>query len=124
VSNLHDPNRVVANTAVLAFASKFSRKDIFSILFAHSKTLLDRAILACTCDVTVAQSIMMHVFWKEPTDTTSWMKIGVAIRMAYQMRWHEGRKQDLPAGDTREARLQLVSVFLQSVWAYTANRLV
>ncbi|WWC66062.1 uncharacterized protein I303_108684 [Kwoniella dejecticola CBS 10117] len=86
-------------TAVIAVASKFSRPDLHHILLSHAQTLLTRSINNGVADVAVVQSIMILMYWKLPADTSSWRKIGIAIRMGYQLYWHVSRKQPLPDDD-------------------------
>jgi hypothetical protein len=47
------------------------------------------------CDTGVVQSLMIHVYWKAPTDRTAWAKLGMAIRLGYQFRWHEGKRSQV-----------------------------
>lgn len=74
---------------MIAAASKFLRPDLHVRLMDHSLAILSRAVAAGACDTSLVQSLMIHVYWKAPTDRTAWMKLGMAIRMAYQLRWHE-----------------------------------
>nr|XP_019043747.1 hypothetical protein I302_08328 [Kwoniella bestiolae CBS 10118]OCF22677.1 hypothetical protein I302_08328 [Kwoniella bestiolae CBS 10118] len=83
-------------SAVLSASSKFARPDLHSTLVSHTQTLLSRAINNGTADVGVAQTIMILMYWKLPADTSSWRKIGIAIRMGYQLYWHVPRNQVLP----------------------------
>ncbi|WWD04399.1 hypothetical protein V865_002468 [Kwoniella europaea PYCC6329] len=83
-------------SAVVAAASKFARPDLHATLSSHTQTLLSRAINNGTADVGVAQTIMILMYWKLPADTSSWRKIGIAIRMGYQLYWHVPRTQPLP----------------------------
>lgn len=62
------------------------------------------------CDVFLVQSILVDVYWKDVKDLSAWRKIGSAIRMGYQMRWHKIRTSPLPR-DRYEARLVLVRDF-------------
>lgn len=60
--------------------------------------MLDRAILSGTSHIGIAQGLMM-TYWKSPADTSAWKKIGMAIRMGYQLRWHLPRLDALPDND-------------------------
>lgn len=53
---------------------------------------------------------MISVFWKAPTDTSAWVKLGLAIRLAYQLRLHQPRKRDPLPPDMAESRKVVVSV--------------
>ncbi|WWC99991.1 hypothetical protein V866_006900 [Kwoniella sp. B9012] len=93
-------------TAVLAAACKFFRKDLYHKLIEHAQTLTTREISAGTCDIGTIQSLLILVCWKEPTDRSAWIKIGMAIRLGYQHGWYIPPKRVLPLKD-REARLIL-----------------
>lgn len=95
-------------TAVLVAASKFFRPDIYHQLLSHVQTLLNRAIGAGACDIGIIQCLLILVTFKAPTDRSAWIKIGMAIRLAYQHGWHVPLHRVLP-DDPREARLVLVS---------------
>jgi hypothetical protein len=97
-------------TAVLAAASTFTRRDLHPQLLNHIQTILNRAMSNGACDIGIVQSIIISVYWKAPTDRTAWMKIGWAVRMGYQMRWHHPWRTQLPA-DERELRMALVSAW-------------
>ncbi|GFZ49822.1 hypothetical protein JCM24511_07225 [Saitozyma sp. JCM 24511] len=83
-------------TSVLAAASKFYRKDLHHVLMSHAKTIVDRAVIAGAEDTALVQSLMVLIYWKEPTDTSAWRKIGWAIRMGFQFHWHLPRLRPLP----------------------------
>lgn len=100
-------NSPILFTAVLAAASKFFRRDVYPYLLAHAQTLFTRALNSGLCDTGIIQSLMILVYWKAPTDGTAWLKLGIAVRMGYQLRWHEVTRRDLPAGEF-EARAILV----------------
>jgi hypothetical protein len=57
-----------------------------------------------TATVAVIQSLFLLVFWKEPFDQNAWLKVGYAIRLAYQLHLHRERKTPFP-DDEAEARL-------------------
>jgi len=56
----------------------------------------------------MVQSLLIAVFWKEVTDVSAWRKVGMAIRMALQLRWHVKRTSELPQ-DEMAARVVVVS---------------
>ncbi|WWD22922.1 hypothetical protein CI109_107417 [Kwoniella shandongensis] len=66
------------------------------MLLSHAQTLLDRAITYGVADVGIVQAIMILMYWKAPADTSAWRKIGIAIRIGYQLYWHVPRTQPLP----------------------------
>lgn len=94
--------------AVLAASSKFFKEQMQAALLAQAKSLISRAIDRGVCETAIVQAILILVYWKEPSDKSAWIKIGVALRMAHQMRWHEPRKEALPMEEFA-ARRVLVS---------------
>lgn len=90
-------------SSMVAAASKFFRPDLHRNLMDHSLAIVSRAVAAGACDTGLVQSLMIHVYWKSPTDRTAWVKLGMAIRMAYQLRWHEKQasQDELPEMDLR-----------------------
>ncbi|WWC58898.1 uncharacterized protein I303_101443 [Kwoniella dejecticola CBS 10117] len=90
-------------SAVLAAACKFFRKDLYPRLIEHAQTLISREIDSGRCDVGIIQSLLILVCWKETTDRSAWVRIGVAIRLGYQHGWYKPSKRTLPS-DVREAR--------------------
>ncbi|SCV72426.1 BQ2448_3963 [Microbotryum intermedium] len=93
-------------SAVLCVAGKFTRVDLYPQLLAHAQQLVGRAFVDNISHIGIVQALGILVYWKEPTDSSAWMKVGIAIRMGYQLRLHKPRTQPLPA-DTMEARLIL-----------------
>ena len=106
VQYLSNTSSVLAS-GIMAVSARFVRPDIYSHLFSHFQTLLNRAIQDDVCDTSLVQSLLVAVYWKEVTDLSVWRKIGIALRMAYQMRWHVMRKGPLPQ-DERRARIVVV----------------
>ncbi|WVR07895.1 hypothetical protein IAU60_004938 [Kwoniella sp. DSM 27419] len=92
---LRNTSTVLFST-VLALASRFGRSDLHPLLLSHAQTLLDRAITSGLAEVGVVQTIMILTYWKAPADTSAWRKIGIALRIGYQLYWHVPRTQRLP----------------------------
>ncbi|TXT11213.1 hypothetical protein VHUM_01964 [Vanrija humicola] len=96
-------------SAVLAAAAKFFKRDVYPALLTHANTVASRAILAADESKALVQALLIQVYWKDPTDTSAWRKIGWAIRMGYQFHWHLTRKRPLP--ENRQLALEtLVSL--------------
>lgn len=95
-------------SAVLFAASKFYRPDLHESLKAHFQTVLDRTVNMAACHLGLIQALMIAVFWRAPTDASAWVKLGIAIRLAYQLRLHQPRQVPLPANEY-EARQVAVS---------------
>jgi hypothetical protein len=95
-------------SAILAMSAKFFRSDLHLPILRHYHTISSRALNSDQCSTALVQSLMVDVYWKDVKDVSAWRKIGAAIRMGYQMRWHEIRKSALPVSE-HEARVILVS---------------
>lgn len=102
MSHLRRTSSVLFST-VLASASRFFRHDLHPALLSHARTLLDRALQLGSTDIGVIQSLMLQTYWKDPEDTSGWMKVGIAIRLGYSLFWHIPRADPLPE-DERAAR--------------------
>nr|XP_018267465.1 uncharacterized protein I303_01452 [Kwoniella dejecticola CBS 10117]OBR89623.1 hypothetical protein I303_01452 [Kwoniella dejecticola CBS 10117] len=105
---------------VLAAACKFFRKDLYPRLIEHAQTLISREIDSGRCDVGIIQSLLILVCWKETTDRSAWVRIGVAIRLGYQHGWYKPSKRTLPS-DVREARQLLVSLSVTIDWSHAED---
>ena len=105
MSYLRRTSSVLFST-VLASSSRFFRHDLHPTLLSHARTVLDRALQAGSTDIGVVQSLMLLTYWKDPEDTSGWMKVGMAIRLGYSLFWHIPRTDPLP-DDEMEAREML-----------------
>lgn len=85
-------------SAVLAAASKFFRKDLYQVLLAHTQQLFNRALAESCYDISLIQAIGLLVYWRETTDKSAFVKIGIAIRMCYQLGLYFS--QDAPVADS------------------------
>jgi hypothetical protein len=94
--------------SVLASAAKFFRPDLHNLLSIHAQTLITRNSCTGSCELGLIQSLMIAVYWKAPTDRSCWVKLGIAIRLAYQAGLHVKPQRILPA-NVPEAREVLVS---------------
>lgn len=94
-------------TSVLASASKFFRPALHRNLLEYAHVLLNRSLNAGTCNIDIIQALLVLVCFKAPVDRSAWIKIGTAIRLAYQHGWYSRRKRTLPT-DVYEARRILV----------------
>lgn len=94
-------------SAVLAVTAKFFHKELYPRLGSHSQRLISRAVEQGTCTTAIVQAILIMVYWKEPRDTSAWIKIGLAIRMGYQLGFHTGNIPDTPLDDELALREKL-----------------
>ncbi|GAA6060701.1 hypothetical protein JCM10212_003322, partial [Sporobolomyces blumeae] len=90
-------------TSLLAVSAKFFRPDLYPALLARAKQLTGTAMAEGTATVPFIQSLCVLVFWKEPLDSSAWLRVGYAIRIAYQLHLHAERKTPFP-DDEAEAR--------------------
>lgn len=98
-------------TAILAASSKFFRKELHAALLSHAHSILNRATNKASCSTGIIQALMILVYWKAPSDRSGWLKIGMAVRMGYQLGWHLTMDRPLPT-DELAARRTLVSSVL------------
>jgi len=95
-------------TAILASSAKFFNRTIRPALLSHAQTILSRSLLVGECSTGIIQALMLLSAWKEPTDRSSWVKMGIAIRLGYQLGLHLPRTGPLPL-DRHQARLVMDS---------------
>ena len=89
-------------SAILAAASKFFRKDLYQVLLAHTQQLLNRALAESCYDISLIQAIGLLVYWRETTDKSAFVKIGIAIRMCYQLGLYFSRDEPIVGSDTSD----------------------
>ena len=95
-------------TAILAASAKFFHRTIRPALLSHAQTILNRSLLVGECSTGIIQALLLLSAWKEPTDKSSWVKMGIAIRLGYQLGLHIPRTGPLPV-DAHQARLLIDS---------------
>ncbi|CAE6417720.1 unnamed protein product [Rhizoctonia solani] len=110
---LHTPNYVRARssvlfTAILTVASRFARPEVWANCNSLAQTLLGRALADGICSIEYVQALSLLTFWKDSRDSSSWRKVGLAIRMAYELNLQEPRSEPLPTAELL-AREQLAS---------------
>jgi hypothetical protein len=95
-------------TTIISVSSKFFLPTVHERCHALSQSLIGRALAADMCNIEYIQALSLSTFYKDADDASSWRKVGLAIRMAYELNLHDFRTQPLPK-DELEARKQLVS---------------
>ncbi|GAA5877436.1 hypothetical protein JCM16303_003331 [Sporobolomyces ruberrimus] len=109
---LHTPEFVrksstVLFTSILAVSAKFFRTDIYQTLLLSAQQLVVRGTGEGTnIHIGLIQACLLLVYWKQPQDTSAWIRTGFALRAAYHLGLHVKRTTPLPQ-DEHEARLQL-----------------
>jgi hypothetical protein len=68
-------------TSILAVSAKFLRRDLYQPLLQSAKQLVGRGIIDGKVSVGLIQSILLQVYYKEPEDTSAWLRVGLAIRI-------------------------------------------
>ncbi|CAE6497110.1 unnamed protein product [Rhizoctonia solani] len=97
---LHTPNYVrtrssILFTAILTVASRFARPEAWVNCNSLAQTLLGRALADGICSIEYVQALSLLTFWKDARDSSSWRKVGLAIRMAYELNLQESRPEPL-----------------------------
>ncbi|GAA5903821.1 uncharacterized protein JCM6883_001995 [Sporobolomyces salmoneus] len=109
---LHTPEFVrktstVLFTSILAVSAKFFRPDLYQTLLLAAQQLVVRGTGEGTnVHIGLIQACLILIYWKQPTDSSAWIRTGFALRAAYQLGLHVKRTTPLPA-DEHEARLIL-----------------
>jgi hypothetical protein len=86
-------------TSILTVSAKFSRPTLYPLLLAHAQAVLSRATIAGDCNLSIVQALLIMVHWKAPTDKSAWVKLGIAIRLSYQLGLHVVRQEPLPVDE-------------------------
>ncbi|KAH7337220.1 hypothetical protein B0J17DRAFT_719127 [Rhizoctonia solani] len=97
---LHTPHYVrtrssVLFTAILTVACRFARPEAWGNCNSLAQTLLGRALADGICSIEYVQALSLLTFWKDSRDSSSWRKVGLAIRMAYELNLQEPRSEPL-----------------------------
>jgi len=56
-------------------------------------------MIAGDCNLSIVQAMLIMVHWKAPTDKSAWVKLGIAIRLSYQLDLHVVRHTPLPVDE-------------------------
>ncbi|CAE7150712.1 unnamed protein product [Rhizoctonia solani] len=96
----------VLYTTIISVSSKFFLPRVHHQCHALSQSLIGRALASDMCNIEYIQALSLSTFYKDADDASSWRKVGLAIRMAYELNLHEFRTQPLPKEEL-EARKQL-----------------
>lgn len=99
---------------MLAAVAKFFAFGLYQPMLNHARTLLNQKGMSGdgTYDIYDVQAILIQVYYKHPSDRTVWIRIGMALRIAQQLRLNESYRRPLPA-DPVEKRQQLVCNLFQ-----------
>jgi hypothetical protein len=75
-------------TSILTASAKFFRPNLYRHLLSHAQMLLNRETSAGSCNIAIIKSLLIVVFWKDPTDKSASIKIGIACRLGFQLGLH------------------------------------
>lgn len=75
-------------SAMLAAAAKALDPSLQSHLRDHAETLFAKAFCRGDKSASHVQAILILTYWKEPEDTRAFMNVGLAIRIAMELDWH------------------------------------
>ncbi|BEJ10772.1 hypothetical protein CspHIS471_0101940 [Cutaneotrichosporon sp. HIS471] len=92
-------------SSLLAIAAKFFRRPLYRALLAHANAVVDRAVGLGLCNIGLIQSLILIVCWKDPTDASSWLKLGIGIRLGYQLGLHLPRNHPLPSSEVQARKI-------------------
>jgi hypothetical protein len=93
-------------TSILTVSAKFSRPALYPLLLAHAQAVLSRAMIAGDCNLSIVQALLIMVHWKAPTDKSAWVKLGIAIRLSYQLGLHAVRQTPLPIDEVAARKIR------------------
>ncbi|KAB5593719.1 Luminal-binding protein 5 [Ceratobasidium theobromae] len=108
---LHTPIYVrrrsrVLYTAILAAACRFFKPACYKPIHDLAQILLGRALADGVSSVEFIQALVIMTFWKEADDTSTWRKLGLAIRMGFELNLHHANPNPIPQ-DELQARERL-----------------
>ena len=83
-------------SAILGATAKFFNKEVFPSIWAHAQRLVSRVVEQGACSPPIIQALLILVYWKQPNDRSAWIKTGLAVRMGYQLGWHNGWTTPMP----------------------------
>ncbi|KIR59881.1 hypothetical protein I312_101453 [Cryptococcus bacillisporus CA1280] len=90
-------------TAMLYASSRFFHPEICRPLYNHANTIVSRMITHGTVDLPSVQALIMLAFWSVQNDESAYMKSGIAVRAACQLRLWKKHDRPLPQ-DEEEVR--------------------
>lgn len=91
-------------TAVIAVTSRIVRPKVYKSCLMIANKLVGEAVETGACSIEIVQAINILAQWKRADDSSSWRRVGYAIRMAQELKLHIKSPRPLPpdAGQARE----------------------
>lgn len=87
-------------SAILGATAKFFNREMHPQLWGHAQRLISRVVEQGSCSASIIQGLLILVYWKQPNDQSAWIKVGLAVRMGYQLGWHNGWNTPQPTHPT------------------------
>jgi len=103
-------------SALLTVSAKYFLQRQYSALLSHTRGAVNRAVGEGQCDIGLIQALILMITWKDTNDGSSWVKLGIAIRLGYQLGMHIRRTDCLPADQHKARRV----VDIERTW-YTLS---
>ncbi|KAL1408260.1 hypothetical protein Q8F55_005066 [Vanrija albida] len=93
-------------TACIYAASRYFRPALSDQLFVLASNNIAKKVQNGDVDVPLIQALLVLVSWKAPSDRTSYIKLGLAVRLMYQLRLEFPTEVvPLPSADDESRRL-------------------
>jgi hypothetical protein len=62
-----------------------------SPLYSYTEVLVNRLLSDGRVSLQLVQALLVLIYWKPLGDKTAWIRLGLAIRIAHQLRFNEPR---------------------------------
>lgn len=76
-------------TSILCSAAKFFANQHYEPLYKHVEASLSGIMLSGEQSTEIIQGICLNTFWKEPSDSRIYLRLGYAIRASMEMGYHQ-----------------------------------
>ncbi|KAL1407900.1 hypothetical protein Q8F55_007336 [Vanrija albida] len=93
-------------SSVLAAVAKLFAFDLYQRMLNHAQTLINHKGMSGDgmYDIYDVQAILIQVYYKHPSDRTVWIRLGMALRIAQQLRLNESYHRPLPDAPVEKRR--------------------
>lgn len=86
-------------TAVLTITSKILRPKVYASCLLLANKLVGQAVENGLCSIEVVQAFHLLAYFKNAEDTTSWRRVGYAIRIALELKLNINAGRPLPTNE-------------------------
>ncbi|GAA5854792.1 hypothetical protein JCM8547_004073 [Rhodosporidiobolus lusitaniae] len=101
-------------SAVLTVSAKAARPDRYDECLRRSNKLVGEVVELGTSSIEIVQAFCLLSHWQEAEDSKSWSRVGLAVRMAQQLRLNVRAPRPLPTDETQARKL----LNRERVWLY------